>query len=143
MSSLDKDKVLITGIWVKEVNKYWNICKGELRDHKGFWNDTLHSMTNKDWEDMMQVMDYIRATDPHMINDHAAIVFDEVKKVLMYEAHSGNPRALDARKHKHKAFKSLMNIKDIINDITGYNPPTSWPKDEPPSPYETLFSKGL
>jgi hypothetical protein len=60
----------------------------------------------------------------------------------MYEAHSGNPRALDARKNKKTEFKALMWVKDIFNEISGYQQPTSFPKIEPPTPFESLFTRG-
>lgn len=137
-----EDKVRITHEWVKAVNKYWIICEGELFNHKEFWSETFHSMSNEDWEDMIAVMDVVKATEPGVVSDIAAVAFDEVKQVLMYEAHSGNPRALDSRKHKRKAFKALMNIKDIINDLSGYKQPTKFPKKSTPTGFENLFSRG-
>ena len=62
------------------------------------------------------------------------------RKVIEFEGHSKNPRALDARKNKKKAFKALMNIKDVFNNFTGYEAPTRFAKDpEPPTAFEQLF----
>jgi hypothetical protein len=35
-----------------------------------------------------------------------------------------------------------MWIKDIFNEISGYEQPTTFPKDEPPTPFETFFQRG-
>jgi hypothetical protein len=137
-----EDKLKITKVVVDTVNRYWIICEGELFNNKEFWDETFHSLTNEDWEDMMKVMDYVAATEPQLISSSAENIFGEVKKILMYEGHSGNPQALDARRHKKTEFKALMWIKDIFNEISGYEQPTTFPKDEPPTPFETFFQRG-
>jgi len=136
------DKVLITNTVVNTVNRYWIICEGELFNHAEFWDETFHSFTNEDWEDMMTVMDMLKATAPELFTYNANSVFEDVKKILITEAHSGNPRALDARKHKKTEFKALMNIKDIFNAVTGYQQPTKFKKKEEPTPFETFFHTG-
>lgn len=87
-------------------------------------------------------MELVRLEDPSCYLPGSAGVFDEVRKVLMYEAHSGNPRALDVRKHKKLEFKALMNVKDVMNNFGGYEPPTKFkPDPEPPTPFDNLFDR--
>lgn len=137
------DKVAITTAVVKLVNEHWIRCKGELFNDKKFWDETLHSLNNQDWEDMMTVMDGLKAMDSSLFNYDANNVFERVKEILMKEGHSENPRALDARKHKKTEFKALMNIKDIMNELAGYRPPTKFPKDDDkPRPFDGLFDIG-
>lgn len=136
------DKTEITAAVVRIVNQHWIRCKGELFNDKVFWDETLHSLTNQDWEDMMSVMDALQAMDPSLFNYDARTTFERVKEILMKEAHSDNPRALDARKHKKTEFKALMNIKDIMNELAGYRPPTKFPKEEKPTAFETFFERG-
>ena len=89
-----QEKVQFTEHIVNEVNKFWIKHKGELFNHKDFWDETLHSFTNEDWTIMLDV----------------------------------------------KAFKALMNIKDVFINFTGYEAPTRFAKDpEPPTPFEQLF----
>lgn len=137
------DKTLITTEVVKLVNTHWIRCKGELYNDKTFWDNTLHSLNNQDWEDMMTVMDVLYGIDQSLFNYDARSSFERVKEILMKEGHSGNPRALDARKHKKTEFKALMNIKDIMNEIAGYRAPTKFPKDDDkPRPFDGLFDIG-
>ena len=41
-----QEKVQFTEHIVNEVNKFWIKHKGELFNHKDFWDETLHSFTN-------------------------------------------------------------------------------------------------
>ena len=135
-----QEKVQFTEHIVSEVNKFWIKHKGELFNHKDFWDETLHSFTNEDWNIMLDVMELIRLEDAGCYLPYSAQVFEEARKVIEFEGHSKNPRALDARKNKKKAFKALMNIKDVFNNFTGYEAPTRFAKDpEPPTPFEQLF----
>jgi len=128
---------------VLELREFWIKYKGELHNHKDFWDATLHAYTNEDWELMMEIMELIRIEDPDTYLRGSKDVFDQVRKVLMYEGHSGNPRALDRRKHKSLAFKALMNVKDVMNNFSGYEQPTKFaPDPEPPSQFELLFPQG-
>ncbi len=132
-------KVKITGAIVKIVNEHWARLDGLVHNDKQFWDDTLHSLTNQDWEDMMSVMDALKAIEPELFSYAASTSFEEVKRVLIKEGHSQNARALDRPKHKKLEFKALMNVKDIINEISGYKKPS------PPQqirPIDILFHKG-
>jgi len=137
-----QEKVQFTEHIVNELNKFWIKYKGDLFNHKDCWDETLHSFTNEDWEILMDAMEAIRIEDARCYIPYSQQSFDDVRKVLMVEGHDGNPKALDARKHKKTAFRALMHVKDVFNNFTGYEPPTKFPKDpEPPTPFEQLFER--
>ena len=91
-----QEKVQITEHLILEVNKFWLKHKGELFNHKDFWDETLHSYTNEDWELMLDVMELIRLEDPSCYLPYSHSVFEDARKVIMTEGHSKNPKALDA-----------------------------------------------
>jgi len=125
---------------VDAVNAYWIKHQGELWNHKDFWDNTLHAFNNTDWEIMMEVMEVVKIEDPRCYISSAQRAFDEVRKILMHEAHSNNPKALDTRKNKKTAFRGLMNVKDVFNNFTGYQPPSKFTPPPPPNtPFEDLF----
>jgi hypothetical protein len=135
-----QEKVQFTEHIVNELNKFWIKYKGDLFNHKDFWDETLHSFTNEDWEIFLDVMELIRLEDPSCYLPYSHSVFEDARKVIVMEGHSKNPKALDARKNKKKAFKAFMHIKDVWNNFAGYEPPTKFAKEpEPPTPFETLF----
>jgi hypothetical protein len=135
-----QEKVQFTQHIVTDLNRFWIKYKGDLFNHKDFWDETLHSFTNEDWSIMLDVMELIRLEDPSCYLPFSHQTFEDARKVLEFEGHSGNPKALDARKNKKKSFKALMHIKDVMNNFGGYEPPTRFkPDPEPPTPFEQLF----
>lgn len=137
-----QEKVQFTEHIVNELNKFWIKYKGDLFNHKDFWDETLHSFTNEDWEIMLDVMELVRIEDASCYLPFSYSSFEDARKVLMFDGHDANPKALDARKHKKTAFRALMNIKDVFNNFTGYEPPTKFkPDPEPPTPFDTLFER--
>lgn len=135
-----EEKVKFTEYIIKEVNKFWIEYEGELFNHKDFWDDTLHSFTNEDWSIILDVMELIRLEDPSCYLPFSYDTFQEARKVIELEGHDANPKALDARKNKKKAFKALMHAKDVMNSFVGYEPPKKFPKKpEPPTSFENLF----
>ena len=88
-----QEKVQFTEHIVNEVNKFWIKHKGELFNHKDFWDETLHSFTNEDWTIMLDVMELIRLEDAGCYLPYSAQVFEEARKVIEFEGHSKKPRA--------------------------------------------------
>lgn len=137
-----QEKVQIVEHIVNEMNKFWIKHKGNLRNQKDFWDETLHTFTNEDWEIMLDVMELIRLEDPNCYLPFSIDTFQEVRKVLLLEAHDRNPRALDSYKNKGKAFKALMHVKDVFNNFAGYEAPTKFaPDPTPPTPFDNLFER--
>lgn len=137
-----QEKVQFTEHIVNELNKFWIKYKGELFNHKDFWDETLHSFSNKDWEIMLEIMEVIRIEDASCYLPFSYGQFEEARKILILEGHDAEPKVLDRRKHKKTAYKTLMNIKDVFNNFTGYEAPTKFaPDPEPPTPFENLFER--
>ena len=137
-----QEKTQVVEYIMNEVNKFWIKYKGDLFNHKDFWDETLHSFTNEDWSIILDVMELIRLEDPSCYIPYAYDVFTEARKVIELEGHDANPKALDARKNKKKAFKALVYAKDCWNAFVGYEAPTKFkPDPEPPTPFENLFER--
>ena len=134
-----EERVELTTYVVNELNEFWIKYDGVLFNQRDFWDNTLHKFNNEDWEILMDVMALIRLEDDSCYLPYSQSVFDDVRKVLMMEGHSGNPKALDARKHKKLAFKALMNIRDVVNAFLDYKQPTKFVKDDEPTQFQTLF----
>jgi hypothetical protein len=135
-----QEKTQVVEYIMNEVNKFWIKYKGDLFNHKDFWDETLHSFTNEDWSIILDVMELIRLEDPSCFIPFAQDVFLEARKVIELEGHDANLKALDARKNKKKAFKALVYAKDCWNNFTGYEAPTKFkPDPEPPTVFENLF----
>ena len=137
-----QDKVTVTEHIVNILNKFWIKYKGDLFNHKDFWDETLHGFNNDHWEIMLDVMEQIRLAEPNCFLPFSQQTFEDARKVLVLEGHDANQYALDARKNKKKAFKALMHIKDVFNNWTGYEAPTKFKPDPlPPTPFEQLFER--
>jgi hypothetical protein len=137
-----EEKVKFTEHVVNEINKHWITYKSDLFNHPEFWQATLHSYNNQDWEILMEVMEVIRIEDALTYLPDSKSTFDDVRSILMREGHSANPKAMDARKNKKRAFKALMHVKDVFNNFTGYEAPTRFaPDPEPETQFELLFEK--
>lgn len=135
-----QEKIQVTEHIVNEINKFWIKCKGEMFNNKDFWDETLHSYTNLHWQIMLDIMELIRIEDPSCYIPFSHGQFEEARKILLLEGHDAEPRVLDKRKNKKIAFKTLMHIKDVFNNFTGYEAPTKFKPDPvPPTPFENLF----
>jgi len=138
------EKVQFTEYIVNEINKFWIKHKGELYNHRDFWDQTLHTYTNEDFAIMLEIMELIRIEDASCYLPFSHGIFEDARKVLILEGHDAEPRVLDKRKHRKLAFKTLMNIKDVMNNFTGYEQPTKFKSDPlPPTPFEILFEREL
>lgn len=125
-----------------QVNGFWIKYKGNMRDHAEIWDATLHKFTNEDWHIILNVMELIRIEDSTCYIRGAKEVFDQARKVLEFEGHAANPRALDKRRNKKLAYKTLMNVKDCWNNFTGYTAPTRFdPDPAPATAFEQLFEQ--
>lgn len=118
------------------VNAHWVRLDGDLFNDRDFWDQTLHSLSNQDWQDMVDGMKWIRLTAPDRFNYAVNKVLEDVERILVLKGHQ--PRVLDSRRYKKTEFLALMWIKDVINDIRDYTPPRSQPK---PTQFELLFKR--
>jgi len=113
--------------WVKIVNHHWNRLNGNLHADETFWDETLHSMTDRDWWDWVEIAPALKIQyedDWRRWSRSLEYDGDEINKKLML----GKPVVRkNQRTANTTAFRLLMNIKDFINDING----TPTPKPQP------------
>jgi hypothetical protein len=103
--------------WVEIVNYYWIQLDGVLHANTEFWNNTLHAMSPEDWWDWIEIAPALKAQHRdewqrhNLVHDTKAIE----KKLMM-----GKPVVKKMRPESNRdAFRTLMKIKDFINDING------------------------
>lgn len=104
--------------WVRIVNHYWQELQGDLYNNKEFWRDSLHAMTNEDWWDWVDIMPALQAQHPDTFRKYSSIQEDtkEINKKLLLGKTIVKPNVSGKN---FEAFRALMNIKDIMNDIAG------------------------
>jgi len=84
------------------------------------WSSIFHSLSNDDWWDLIDVIDAVNEHPEHWMEE------DEAKAILVAVdilREVDKPRVLDTRANKFHAWKSMMNIRDIINRIRGWKKP--------------------
>lgn len=122
------DKLKNINLWVEIVNYHWDRLQGELFNDEEFWDHTLHAMTNDDWWDWVDIEPALKIQFESTFRHYSKIYddTDSIKRTLMLD----KPVTKKNRKGKNfQAFRALMNIKDIINDING-TPTKQWAKIE-------------
>lgn len=140
------EKLTNINTWVEIVNYHWERLKGDLYNDKDFWNDTLHSMTNEDWWDWCDISPALKAQHPDVFAKYpyTEISTEEVLKQL----HKCKPIVKKNIAGKNfAAFRTLMNIKDVMNEIAGtptkqypkVSPKPSQPPKKPGSTFSDLF----
>lgn len=104
--------------WVKIVNYHWTRLEGDLHNDKDFWRDTLHAMDDSDWWDWVDIMPALKAQHPQAFAKYpyAEISTEYITKKL----HKKQPVVKKNITGKNfDAFRALMNIKDVVNEIAG------------------------
>jgi hypothetical protein len=116
--------------WVEITNHYWNEHKGILNGKDDFWNNTLHSMREQDFWDMVDVCEVLilqypdRFSQLYKVKSHLNTIkkrLHQCKPVVKQWAVSWN----------NPAFQTLMEIKDVLNDL-GETPTKQFPKPKDP-----------
>jgi hypothetical protein len=134
-------------IWIDITNHYWHVHQGILKGKDDFWNDTLHSMQEQDFWDMVDICEVLILQYPekfgqlYKVKEHLTTI----KKRL----HQGKPVIKQwAVSWNNPAFHTLMEIKDVLNDLGG-TPTKQFPKikdadkdpDQPLTPYQKRQSR--
>ena len=104
--------------WVKIVNYHWQRLNGQVNNDKEFWSQTLEAMTNEDWWDWVDIFPALKAQHPDAFAKYpyAEIGTDHITKKL----HKMQPVVKPSVAGRNfEAFRTLMNIKDVINFIEG------------------------
>jgi hypothetical protein len=138
------NKLKNVNTWVEITNYYWHLYKSDINNKSDFWDDTLHSMFEQDWWDIVDVYKVVKQTHsdefypfPKMHED----IKDIERKLLL-----GKSIIRQNQKSANRTgFRAWMVMKDVLNNINGtptvnYKLKGSRPDDdEPESPFERFF----
>lgn len=133
-------KLTNINLWVDITNYHWHRLEGELRNDEEFWSETLHAMTEQDWWDWVDIEPSIKIQHEEHYRKYSKLTEDT--REIYTKLALGKPitRKMGISKNL-TAFRTLMSIKDLINDING-TPTVQYVKKqpEPPlTPAERLF----
>ena len=135
-----QDKLNNIQSWIDIFNHYWDQLKGEYYDHKPFWDNTLHAMTNDDWWDVVDCYERLYDDYESYFRSHGYIAndIDIIKRRLNKSQPVVKP---DVRDYNRPAFHVMVVYKDVLNDING-TPTVDYSKKvvkEEPTHFQTLF----
>jgi hypothetical protein len=139
------NKLKNVNTWVQITNYYWTKLQSKLYNDVEFWDNTLHSMTEQDWWDVVDVYKVIKQTHsdefypfPKMHED----IKDIERKLLL-----GKSIIRQNQKSANRTgFRAWMVMKDVLNNINGtptvdYNSKGPGPNDDKTeTPFERLFN---
>lgn len=126
-----EEKLAVINYIVEIVNKHWHRLQGELHDDKQFWEETLHSISNEEWEMWVDIFPAIKAQYPDEVSKfpYCEGSVYEIEKLIHKNGYS-KPIVKKNVPHQNKrAFLALMNMKDVINEING-RPTKKYPKKQ-------------
>lgn len=133
-------KLTNINLWVDITNYHWHRLEGELRNDLEFWSETLHAMTEQDWWDWVDIEPSIKIQHEEYFRKYPKLTEDT--REIYTKLALGKPitRKMGISKNL-TAFRTLMSIKDLINDING-TPTVQYvkkPPQPPLTPAERLF----
>ncbi len=136
-----ESKLAQVKLWAEITDYHWHRLKGVLHDDKEFWDDTLHAMTAADWWAWVDIEPAIRIqhSDHYRKFKYLAEDTKDIQRRLML---GKSVTAKGAKSQNFLAFRTLMAIHDLINDIAG-TPTQQYDDTEPElelSPFERLFN---
>jgi len=86
-------------------------------NNKAIWNGYLHRWSNQDWANMFEVMATIIAETFYNQPWHQTNLA-EALEVFVQQQHNV-PRCMDHKRNKKKAWKMIMTMREVINNIRG------------------------
>lgn len=128
--------------WVECINEYWIIYEGTLNNHKPFWDDVLHSMSDQDWSDVNDVADVLSRQYPEDFRKFGKF-YDNLNE-LNRRCQLGKKviKQYDRQHYNRPPFQVIMSVKDKINEINGRCISNSTkPKEPPPIEPQTAYAK--
>lgn len=127
--------------WVEIVDHHWHRLRGQLHNDTEFWDDTLHAMQDQDWWDWVDIEPAIKIQHEYHYRRYGKLTEDtkDIYKMLAL----GKPVTRKNGAHKNiTAFRTLMSIHDLFNDIKG-TPTRQFSAvdtiEEQATPFEKLF----
>ena len=129
--------------WVEITNYHWHRLQGEMFNDQEFWEQTLHAMTDQDWWDWVDIEPSIKIQYEEHFRRYSKLTEDT--REIYTKLALGKPitRKMGVSKNL-TAFRTLMAIKDLFNDIAG-TPTVKYDKDKSKdtdcdlTPFEQLF----
>lgn len=124
--------------WVEITNYYWHSLRGDIHNNTDFWSDTLEAMTDQDWWDWVDIAPALKIQHEQHWRKYSKldVSTEEIQRRLML----GKPVVKkSAQGHNFQAFRLLMNIKDLINDVNGT--PTVDYTSQGPQEQQTMFEQ--
>ena len=127
--------------WIEIFNHYWVELEGQYHDKKQFWDDTLHSMTNEDWWDVVEAYPTLHDLHEDLFREYGYIKndIDTIERRLML----GKPVVKPSVKNwNFPAFHAMVVLKDVLNSVNGVKlPKFDKPQahDDTLTPFENLF----
>lgn len=130
--------------WTNTMNAHYIRCKGEFHGDTPAWHDLYHdpAITNQTVEDRLDWMEVIRLSDPQLVPTRAENIFKEARKYMMLNGHKARCFDKGIGKNRHQPlFKAFMEMRDVINRVTGWEmpKPKKGPEDDDPTPFQRLF----
>jgi hypothetical protein len=84
---------------------------------KPAWQPTVNSFTSDNWWDMIEGFDEVFTHTPYMTETQYRALQDAA---YILREHPNHPRVLNEGKYKTVAWKALMSIREVYNEITGW-----------------------
>jgi hypothetical protein len=115
-----------TMMWRDVIDYHWHRLQGVMNNDQEFWDDTLHAMTDSDWWAWCDI-------EPALAIEHEELYrkrpkLKEDTEWIRHQLMLGKPVTRPMGKGKNfTAFRTLMNIHDLVNDILG-TPTKQYPK---------------
>ena len=86
-------------------------------NNKAIWNGYLHRWSNQDWADMFEVMATIISETFYNQAWHQTNLAEALEAFV--REHRQVPRCMDSKRNKKKAWKMIMTMREVINNIRG------------------------
>ena len=127
--------------WVNKINKHFERCRGQVNNDKLFWDECIHNKLQADWWQLIDVWKKLENDFGHIsqVRKHKErlnnVLVPPIERKLML----GAPVIRKNQKGKNfDAFRLIMQMKDLLNEIKGYEPPV---EPEKLTQFETWFDK--
>lgn len=93
-------------------------------DNQDIWKGFLHkkSTDNDYWDDTLAAMEMLREKAPGAFKTFNSTAVNEARWAHTAGKHD-HPRCMDTKENKGKAWKAIMSIREVINNINEVNIP--------------------
>lgn len=85
-------------------------------NNKTIWDGYLHRWDNDDWRSMLEVMGIVITETFYNQPWHEQNLADALETFL---AEQDQPRCMDSKRNKKKAWKMIMTMREVINNVRG------------------------